>query len=134
MYLVDTNVFLEVMLSGPRKNFCKHFLNLLRKGEETGIITDFSVHSIMVIMGGFMKKRELRTFLTSLSAYKGLSIYTTTLREKVKAVDASLEKGLDIDDSIQYSVALTLGVKGIVSFDKHFDGLDIPRLDPQNLT
>lgn len=134
MYLVDTNVFLEVMLSGPRKNVCKHFLNLLRRGEETGIITDFSMHSIMVIMGGFTRKRELRTFLTSLSAYKGLNIYTTTLSEKVKAVDASLEKGLDIDDSIQYSVALTLGVKGIVSFDKHFDGLDIPRLDPQNLT
>ncbi len=133
MHLVDTNVFLEVMLSGPRKNVCKRFLNLLGKGEKKGIITDFSVYSIMIIMGGFMKKRELRTFLTSLSAYKGLNIYTTTLREKVKAVDASVEKGLDIDDSIQYSVALTLGVKGIVSFDKHFNGLDIPKLDPQNL-
>lgn len=83
-------------------------------------------------MGGFTRKGELRTFLTSLSAYKGLSIYTTTLSDKVKAVDASLEKGLDIDDSIQYSAALTVGVKGIVSFDKHFDGLEIPRLDPQS--
>ena len=134
MYLIDTNIFLEVMLSRPKSEACKRFLNLLKTGKEMGIVTEFSIYSIMVIMAGFAKKKELKTFLSSLSAYKGLSIYTATLSDKVKAVDMSLKNNLDIDDSIQYSAALTLDVKGIVSFDKHFDRLEIPRIDPENLS
>lgn len=133
MHLIDTNIFLEVMLSRPKKETCKHFLNLLKTGKQIGIVTEFSVYSIMVIMAGFAKKKELKTFLSSLSAYKGLSIYTTTLLDKVKAIDISLKNDLDIDDSIQYSAALTLDVQSIVSFDKHFDGLEIPRIEPENL-
>jgi len=132
MYLIDTNIFLEVMLSRPKKESCKRFLNLLKTGKEVGVITEFSIYSIMIIMASFTKKKELKTFLSSLSAYKGLNIYTTTLSEKVKAVDISLKNKLDIDDSIQYSVALTLDIQGIVSFDKHFDGLKIPRIEPEN--
>jgi len=131
MYLLDTNIFLEVMLSRSRKDACKRFLNALRDGKETGIVTDFSVYSIMVIMSSLGKLTQLRTFLTSLSAYKGLSIYTTTLSDKVRAIDTCLEKTLDIDDSIQYSAALSNGVEGIVSFDKHFDGLKVPRIEPR---
>ena len=133
MYLVDTNIFLEVMLSRSKKESCKDFLNLLKTGKKTGFVTEFSLYSIMLIMAGFAKEKELRIFLSSLSAYKGLSIYTSTLAEKVKAVDISLNSGLDVDDSIQYSAALSLDVKGIVSFDKHFDGLEIPRVEPQDL-
>jgi predicted nucleic acid-binding protein len=36
----------------------------------------------------------------------------------------------DFDDTPQYYVAKKLGASGIVSFDRHFDGLDIPRLEP----
>ena len=133
MYLIDTNIFLEVMLSRPKKEACKRFLNLLKTGKEIGIVTEFSIYSIMIIMASFTKKKELKTFLSSLSAYKGLSIYTATLSDTVKAVDTSLKNNLDIDDSIQYSAALTLDIHGIVSFDKHFDGLEIPRIEPENL-
>jgi predicted nucleic acid-binding protein len=102
-------------------------------GEKEGILREKSPFaSIMVIIASFAKKKELKTFLSTLSAYKGLSIYTTTLLDKVKVVDISLKNNLDIDDSIQYSAALTLDVKGIVSFDKHFDRLEIPRIEPEN--
>jgi len=133
MYLLDTNIFLEVMLSRSRKDACKRLLKALRGGEETGIVTDFSVYSIMVIMSSLGKLAQLRTFLMSLSAYKGLSIYTTTLSDKVRAIDTCLEKTLDIDDSIQYSAALSNGAEGIVSFDKHFDGFQVPRIEPQDI-
>jgi len=42
MYLVDTNIFLEVMLSRRRKDECKLFLKMLRDGEILGTVTDFS--------------------------------------------------------------------------------------------
>jgi predicted nucleic acid-binding protein len=47
MYLIDTNIFLEVMLSRPKKEACKHFLNHLKMGKETGIVTEFSIYSII---------------------------------------------------------------------------------------
>jgi len=40
-------------------------------------------------------------------------------------VDIALENGLDMDDAIQYAVALKFNVKAIVSFDRHFDDLKI---------
>lgn len=131
MYLVDTNIFLEEMLSRPGADACKKFLGLLREGREQGAVTDFSVYSIMVLMDNFHKRKEATLFLTSLSAYKGLRIHNTTLTDKITAVEICTQKALDVDDAIQYSAAQTLGVKGIVSFDKHFSGLRIPRIEPQ---
>ena len=133
MYLVDTNIFLEVMLGRRRKEECKKFLALLRNGRLTGVVTDFTIHSIIVLFDRLEKRNELRVFLSSLSAYKGLYIYTTTISEELKAIDLAEGKGLDMDDAIQYSSALSLGARGIVSFDRDFDGLDLPRLEPHDL-
>ena len=46
-YLVDTNIFLEILLSQERKDDCKSFLD-----ENVGslFISDFSLHSIGVIL------------------------------------------------------------------------------------
>jgi predicted nucleic acid-binding protein len=40
---------------------------------------------------------------------------------------------MDIDDAIQYSVALSLNVDAIVSFDKHFNELKMPRKEPEDI-
>jgi predicted nucleic acid-binding protein len=130
MYLVDTNIFLEVLLSRAKKEECKNFLKLLRDGEKTGIVTDFTIHSIIVIMSNFNKLNELKTFLLSLTAYKGLHLYSTTIADEVKAVEIATKQNLDIDDAIQYSTALSANTEAIISFDKHFNGLSIPRKEP----
>ena len=98
--------------------------------QKKGVITDSSVHSILVIMEGFGKRRELKVFLRSLLSYEGLTVYTTTLLDEVNAIDLSYETNLDLDDAIQYYVASTVKARGIDSFDKHFDGLEIPRVEP----
>jgi predicted nucleic acid-binding protein len=130
MYLIDTNIFLEVMLSQAKSPECEAFLSQLKTGRKRGFITDFSVHSIMIIMDHHGKKDKLKDFLKSLPAYDGLTVYSTTLSDKVAAIDLCAKTGLDIEDSIQYSAALALGVEGIVSLDKHFDGLDVKRVEP----
>jgi predicted nucleic acid-binding protein len=130
MYLVDANIFLEVLLSEDRKDECKRFLRLLKDGRESGIVTDFTIHSIIVIMDHFSKLKELKTFLLSLLAYKGLHVYFTTVGDEVRAVEFAVEQNLDMDDAIQYLSALSAEADGIVSFDKHFDGLKVPRLEP----
>jgi len=130
MYLVDTNIFLEVLLAGPRKNECEQFLTGIKNGVKMGVITDFSVHSILVVMEGVGKRDKLKIFLRSLLAYKGLRVYSTALADEIGAIDVSYEVRLDLDDAIQYHVASKLKAEAIVSFDKHFNGLKIPRLEP----
>jgi len=127
MFLIDTNIFLEVLLAREKKEDCKRSLRLLRDGEEKAIVTDFAVHSIIVVMDGL---NELRSFLLSLIAYTGLQIRHTTLSEEVGATELALNLNLDMDDAIQYSTALDAKVSAIVSYDRHFDGLEVPRIEP----
>ncbi len=131
MYLVDTNIFLEVLLLQDKKEECENFLDSIRSGKKTGVVTDFTIHSIIVIMYNFNRLKELKIFLSSLTAYKGLHIYHTTLTDEVNAVETALQQKLDMDDAIQYTTALCMQAEAIVSFDKHFNGLKIPRKEPQ---
>jgi len=131
MYLVDTNILLEVILSRPRKEPCKDHLRSLQKGRRKGMTTEFTIYSIMIILESFNRTQELRTFLLSLAAYKGFIIHTLTLSELVRAVDESVHRSLTIEDAVQYAAASEAKAEAIISFDKHFDGLDIPRLEPQ---
>ncbi len=133
MYLIDANIFLEVMLRRSRSSECKELLKRLRDGKVKGVVTDFTIYSIMMLLGKLHKHDALRNFLLSLAAYRGLSIYNTTISEKIKAVEIAKEIGLDIDDAIQYTVALSINAKAIITFDKHFNNLKIPRIEPKDL-
>lgn len=89
MYLVDTSIFLEVMLSRKRKGECKLLLRMLRDGKLKGIVTDFTVNPIIVLLDNFGKLDLLEKFLLSLTAYKGPYIYTTSLIDEMKAINIS---------------------------------------------
>jgi len=131
--LVDTNIFLEVMLSRSKREECKKLLAMLRDGKAKGIVTDFTVHSIMVLMDRFKKLEELKTFLLSLMAHKGLYVYTTPVADEVNAVESAEESKLDVDDAIQYGTALSVNADAIISFDKHFDNLEVQRKEPAQI-
>ena len=130
MYLVDTNIFLEVLLAQTRKGECEKFLSSLKTGKRKGVITDFTLHSIIVILGNLDKVNELKIFLSSLTAYKGLHLYHASITDHLNAVETALQNKLDMDDAIQYSAALSIKAEAIVSFDKHFNNLKTPRLEP----
>ena len=129
-YLIDTNIFLELMLSQSRSDECKKLLAMLRDGIVEAVVTDFTIHSIIVLMGRFKKLRELETFLFSLTAYKGLYAYTTSIADETKAVKVAKKSKLDIDDAIQYAAALSINADAIISFDRDLDGLKVPRKEP----
>ncbi len=133
MYLIDTNVFLEVLLARSRREGCKSFLRRVVSGERECAVTDFTVHSIIVVMDGLKRLEALKTFLGSLNAYKGLRTLSTSLPVEIGAVEQALSKGLDMDDAVQYSAALSANVEAIISYDKHLDGLEIPRKTPEQL-
>ena len=132
MFLIDTNIFLEVMLARTKRTACIDFLDSVKTGKERATVTDFTLYSIMVILDSHRKFRELDRFLRSLSAYRGLTLYVASLEDKLEAVDLAENNEFDIDDAVQYVSARSIGAKAIVSLDKDFDGRAIPRRDPSS--
>ena len=65
-----------------------------------------------------------------LAAYRGLTLYATSLEDKIDAVELAIRGKLDVDDGLQFVSARRLSVEGIVSLDKHFEKREIPRIDP----
>jgi len=106
---------------------------MLRNGKVEGVVTDFTIHSIIVLMDGLGKLDELKVFLSSLTAYKGLYVYTTSIADEVDAIKVAKKNNLDMDDAIQYVAALSINADAIVSFDRDFDNLGIPRKEPKQI-
>ncbi len=127
MILLDTNVFLEFMLGQRRGPECKALLNSISRGDEEAIVTHFTIHAVEAILGG---GDNLTDFLRNIETSAGLHVYDTTTTEEVAVGLLAADKRMDFDDSLQYYVAKKLGARAIVSFDQHFDALDIPRLEP----
>ncbi|MGI0084843.1 MAG: type II toxin-antitoxin system VapC family toxin, partial [Nitrososphaerales archaeon] len=53
--------------------------------------------------------------------------------DEISTAILSQKIGRDFDDALQYFVAMKIGAEAIVSFDRHFDNLDIPRLEPSEV-
>ena len=115
MFLVDTNVFLEILLKRDKKEDCKKFLD---NSIGNLNITDFSLHSIGVILFRYGKEEVFRKFVEDIMPnIKPLSLPMELYREVVN-VRKSLN--LDFDDAYQYSVAKYYGLK-VVTMDRDFE-------------
>ena len=57
MLLIDTNIFLEVMLGQIKRKACIEFLTAVRAGRHKAAVTDFTIYSIMIILDGCGKLR-----------------------------------------------------------------------------
>jgi len=115
MYLVDTNIFLEILLGQDKKEVCKSFL-----GENIGDLntTDFSLHSIGVILFRYSKEDIFYKFVEDVMPDTRILSLPMELYRDVVTVRKNLN--LDFDDTYQYSVAKYYGLK-VVTMDKDFE-------------
>ena len=113
MYLIDTNVFLEVLLGQEKVQICKDFL--MNNSSQIGL-SDFTLHSIGVILGRYNKTGVFQQFLNEMvdciSAFITINGYTSL----ISYID---QFKLDFDDAYQYSLARLYNLT-IVSMDKDF--------------
>ena len=130
MFLIDTNIFLEILLARKNKNSCKKFLKKVHTGDIQGIVSKFSLYSIEILLTSLNKMKELNLFLSSLLKSQGLIIKTTTITDELQILALMKKYNLDFDDAIQFYIAIKNNVKNIVSFDKHFNNLSIKRIEP----
>jgi len=115
MFLVDTNVFLEILLRQDKKEDCKRFL-VNNIGNLN--ITDFSLHSIGVILFRYGKEEIFREFVEDVIPNTGLLSLPTELYKEVVSVRKSMN--LDFNDAYQYSIAKYYGLR-VVTMDMDFE-------------
>jgi len=115
MFLVDTNVFLEILLRQDKKESCKKFLD-----NNIGNLnfTDFSLYSIGVILFRYGKEDIFQKFVEDVMPnVKLLSLPMKLYRE---IVDVRKSLNLDFDDAYQYSTAKYYGLR-VATMDKDFE-------------
>lgn len=113
-YLIDTNIFLEILLEQDKKEECKNFL----KTEINNFyISDFSLHSIGVILFRMKKEDIFLKFLDDIIAQTTIITLSSDLYKNLPKTRKLM--ALDFDDLYQYEVAKEYNVK-IVTLDEDF--------------
>jgi len=114
MFLLDTNIFLEILLKQDKKEDCKKFLD-----DHIGNlnIIDFSLHSIGVILFRYGKEEIFQKFIDDVLPNTRLLALPVERYREVVSVRKSLD--LDFDDAYQYNMAKYYGLK-VVTMDRDF--------------
>jgi len=128
--LVDTNLFIEVLLNQVSAGEARTFLEN-RKGHDL-FVTDFALHSIGLLLFRQKQHQVFRQFLQDMMGGVGIGMVSLTAREMDSLVGLAAKFDLDFDDAYQYSAAIRHGLK-IVSFDADFDRTTEGRLLPTDV-
>lgn len=115
MYLADTNIFLEVLLKQSKKETCKSFLEI---NIASLYISDFSLHSIGVILFKYNKEHIFKKFADDV--IPKVKIITLNQYAYTDLTSLRQELGLDFDDAYQFKIAVDNSLR-IVTMDKDFE-------------
>ena len=128
--LLDTNIFLEVLLDQDRAAEARHLLS--KSDEHELYISDFSLHSIGLILFRQQEHDAFRRFLVDMFLKAGVVVVTLPPREMEAVIRAAQQFGLDFDDAYQYAIAEDYALT-IISFDADFDRTEAGRRTPGEL-
>ena len=92
-------------------------------------LSDFSLHSICVILGRTQRLTLLDQFVTDLFVQAQTALVSLSGAEVQEVTTAMRTHQLDFDDAYQYVVAKRDQLD-LVSFDTDFDPTDLPRQTP----
>jgi len=125
--LVDTNLFLEVILRQERMEEARAVLSAYDRHEL--LVSDFTVHSIGVLLFREGMHDAFERFISDTLLEAGM--FTVSLSPKdMEAVSGVARRfKLDFDDAYQYVVAQKHDLT-IVSFDRDFDRTELGRKTP----
>jgi predicted nucleic acid-binding protein len=119
MKLIDTNIFLEILLNQSRAEIAKKTLFDLFKSNEPFIVSSFTIHSIVVILENKKKLSELKLFIESLAQIDAIIFYYPDFDEEKEIIENMSQWKLDFDDAFQYYIARKMDAQ-IITFDHDF--------------
>jgi len=128
--LLDTNIFLEVILDQERAKEARTILSKI-EGHEF-FISDYSLHSIGLLLFRRGQHEVFRQFLEDMILGVGVAVIGLSAQEMKGIIQVAQQFGLDFDDAYQYVVAERYGLT-IVSFDADFDRTERGRKTPKDL-
>ena len=113
-YLLDTNIFLEILLRQDKSEECKLFLD---KNKGNMCLSDFALHSVGVILFRNKLQNVFDSFLRKFVP----NFYILTLdKNKYSSISSnSIKYNLDFDDAYQLTVSDNFNLT-FVTLDLHF--------------
>jgi len=130
MYLIDTNIWLELLLEQEKCDEVKLFLERVNPNDIH--ITEFSIYSIGIILSKFKKMGVFREFIADLIINSKVDVIRLKEDDYLRIIEAMGKYSLDFDDAYQYSAAKKENLK-VVSFDSDFNRTPETRLSPAQI-
>lgn len=131
MYLIDTNIFLEILLDQEKSEECQNLLSGITQSDIPFYVSSFALHSVEVIMARNNKIKELTSLLSDISTSRIMRLDSNT-NDELKALEIIGKLKLDFDDSLQFVLCKKYNLK-LVSFDRHFDKTPVKRIEPRDV-
>jgi len=126
--LLDTNVVLDVLLARePFVDLAREIFILIENGETEGYLCATSVTTLHYLIGRESNKKEADEIIKKL-----LTLFEVSPVTKKILYDASINNGLDYEDSVIYTSAFYSEIDIIVTRDKKgFKESKISTLNPK---
>lgn len=129
MYLLDTNIFLEILLQRENSEAAKQIF--ISNPPTDLFITDFSLHSIGVFLFQRNKHDIYERFVKDIVVRTKIGVIGLDPEDVPVLARVSKRFNLDFDDAYQYALAVIHGLE-IMSFDADFDRTEIGRKIPNS--
>jgi len=130
MYLLDTNIWLERLLAQERSHEVGAFLSVIPAREL--LITDFSFHSIGVILNRLGQHEGFLRFVQDVFIDHGVSLVSLAPEKMPQVIGVMKAYGLDFDDAYQF-VAAEMYEAVLVSFDSDFAQTPLGQVTPKDV-
>ncbi len=114
-YLIDTNIFLEILLEQEKKEKCKSFLV---ENFGTIVLSDFSLHSIGVILFRNQKYSLYNSFINDV--IPNIKVASIEKNRYSRLEELAVRFNLDFDDSYQVVLSEDFNLT-VVTMDKDFE-------------
>jgi len=130
VYLLDTNIFLELMLDQGEAESVQALFNMNIPTDL--FISDLAFHSIGIILYQKNAAHLFSDFVRDLFGKGGITILSLCCEDITRVEEVAAAFGLDFDDAYQYVVAEKYDLI-LVSFDTDFDRSDKKRIIPASI-
>ena len=129
-YLVDTNIWLELLLNQEKSEVVSEFLTFIPPTQL--FVSDFAIHSIGVILSRLKKLDALSLFLNDLFINGQIEQISLEPLDLIDVTNNIKKFNLDFDDSYQFTVAEKFAMT-LVTFDKDFKVVGLKKKTPQDI-
>ena len=130
MYLLDSSIFLELLLDQDKADEVEKLLRSVQR--EEFCISEFSLYSIGIVLFRRKLYEAFVRFVDDLILTGGIRLLRLTPGDVRQLAEAAQQFNLDFDDAYQYALAERYNLT-IVSFDNDFDRTERGRKTPADL-